>query len=58
MKTVYELMMDWREDQQRKHELPLNWAKKNLNELGNIDFLRELSEAIEERLNSNTPAKE
>ena len=50
MKTVYEIMMNWREHQVQKHELPSNWAKNDINELSNVDFLQEISEAIEERL--------
>jgi len=53
MKTIYEIMMNWREHQAQKHELPLSWAKKDVNELSNVDFLQELSEAIEERLEFN-----
>lgn len=50
MKTVYESLVNWREHQETKHDLPSNYAKKDINELSNYDFLVELSEAIEDRL--------
>lgn len=50
MKTVYESLVNWRQDQAAKHDLPSSYTKSDINELSNYDFLVELSEAIEDRL--------
>lgn len=56
MKTIYDHLVNWREDQAAKHELPSNYVKKDINELSNYDFLVELSEAIEDRLEKESGA--
>lgn len=48
MKTLFERMMYWREHQQHKHGLGSTYAEDDLNKLSNVDFLREISETLEE----------
>jgi hypothetical protein len=48
--TIYEILTDWRRHQQIKHNLPYDSVETEINKLSNYDFLKEISEAIEERL--------
>ena len=56
MKTVYEILVNWRQDQAAKHDILGGYAKKDINSLSNYDFLVELSEAIEDRLEKESGA--
>lgn len=46
--TLFEQVTDWRYYQQRKHDLPEGSVEGEINKMSQFDFLKEISEALEQ----------
>ena len=54
MKTLYEIITDPMLHQRSKHNLSNDYVERALNEMSRDDFLRTISDALEERLAQET----